>query len=72
VRRAGLAATDQLERVARQQDLHWHGSDSAVCRLELVGLSGTSGERTAYDALANCLASRMRRRCYPPSNAQVA
>jgi hypothetical protein len=39
VRRAGLAATDQLERVTGQQDLHWHSSDSAAYRLEVVGLS---------------------------------
>jgi len=30
VRRAGLAAADQLERVTGQEDLHWHSSDSAA------------------------------------------
>jgi hypothetical protein len=53
VRRAGLAATDQLERVTGQEDSHWHSRDSAVNRLEVVGLSGTRGERTAYDAWGN-------------------
>ena len=57
MRRAGLAATDQLGRITGQEDLHWHSSDSAAYRLEVVGLSGTSGERTAYDALVNRLAS---------------
>jgi hypothetical protein len=57
VRRAGLAATDQLERVTGQQGSHWHSRDSTANRLEVVGLSGTSGERTAYDALVDRLAS---------------
>jgi hypothetical protein len=60
VRRAGLAATDQLERVTGQEDSHWHNRDSAANRLEVVGLSGTSGERTAYDASVTGVASGSR------------
>jgi hypothetical protein len=60
VPRAGLAATDQLERVTGQEDSHWHSRDSTANRLEVVGLSGTSGERTAYDALVTGVASGSR------------
>jgi hypothetical protein len=60
VRRAGLAATDQLERVTGQEDSHWHSRDSAANRLEVIGLSGTSGERTADDALVTGVASDSR------------
>jgi hypothetical protein len=62
VRRAGLAATDQLERVTGQQDLHWHSSNSAAYRLEVVGLSeGNQWREDCLCAVPGCLQFFVRR-----------
>lgn len=53
MRRAGLAATGLPAKKTRI----WHSRGSAANRLEIIGLSGASGERTAYDALVSRLAA---------------